>query len=238
MIIGVSANFKEIKSSPFKKQFCLAQNYILGLEATKCANLSTYIMPFSKDFGALLDVTDGLILSGGYDICPEFYGEKAHKRLGALCKERDKFELNLIKEAMKRKINIFGICRGLQLLNVYFGGTLYQDLKSFGFKKEHSQKKESTKPTHSVNILENSFLSQFLPAKIRVNSFHHQGIKKLGKDLKITALSKDDIIEAIELERGKSLVFGVQWHPEAMKNAHSKAIFKAFVKECEKKGRK
>lgn len=235
MIIAVSANLKELKDTPFAKQFCLASGYVESLQRVKHKNLSVCIVPFAsaKQLNALLEHTSGIILSGGYDVNPTLYNEKAHKKLGALCKKRDEFELNLIKEALRREICIFGICRGLQLLNVYFGGTLYQDLKSFGF-KEHTQKKSAQKSSHSVNISKNSFLSRFLPEKIKVNSFHHQAIKELGKGLKAVAHSKEGIVEAVEYEKSRRLVFGVQWHPEAMRNAHSKALFAAFVKECEK----
>ncbi|NDJ27741.1 gamma-glutamyl-gamma-aminobutyrate hydrolase [Campylobacter sp. MIT 12-8780] len=239
MIIGISASVLKLKKEIFKKKYYLNVAYVDKLLKCEEKNLGVFIIPFCEKeaIKSLLANTNGVILSGGFDIHPKFYKQSSKPLLEEVCKKRDEFEFRLIEEAMKQELPIFGICRGMQTLNVFFGGTLHQDLS---YEKisvlKHRQKQKPSLATHRVDILENSFLSNFLPSKIKVNSFHHQGIDTLAKDFKISAKS-GLVIEAIEYQKSKNLVFGVQWHPEAMKDKHSRAIFQAFVNEC-KKGKK
>lgn len=235
MIIGISSSSMKIKESVFPDKFYLNTAYVKSLLSLK-QDLGIMIIPYCNKQNAkeLLKQSDGLILSGGFDISPCIYGEKPKKLLGKTCKERDIFELNLLECAFELELNVFGICRGMQLLNVFFGGNLYQDLSYAKTKQNHIQHKKANESCHKIKIIKNSFLGEFLPKHIWVNSFHHQAINTLATNLKISAKSKK-IIEAVELKESKNLVFGVQWHPEAMKDKYSKLIFKKFLKACSKK---
>ena len=184
----------------------------------------------------------GIVLQGGSDISSESYGEESidlEKWPGDAV--RDRYELKVIDIAIKNKIPIFGICRGCQLINVYFGGTLYQDIAT--------QKKESIlhrnadlydRLAHEVDITSSGFLSSCYPKekKLIVNSIHHQGIKKLGEGLVAEAICPDDgAVEAIACL--KSAVFGVQWHPEfsyTLKGevADATALLNGFLSYCYK----
>lgn len=174
----------------------------------------------------LLDIfftdLDALVLQGGSDISPEMYGEEGildNRWPGD--KYRDLYEIKLIKRALAQGIPIFGICRGFQLLNVYFNGSLYQDFKSqHETKLEHRNAVAYDKILHAVEISDGGILGDIYPQlkdkQLMVNSVHHQGIKALGDEFKVEALSAGDgIIEAFSrMEDGKSLILGVQWHPE------------------------
>lgn len=176
-----------------------------------------FILPLSTDtlmIDDLLNNIDGLIMSGGEDIDPLIYGEEPHIMLGKVTHQRDTFDLQLIKRAIKKKIPILGICRGEQALNVAMGGTLYQDIPSqIENAIEHSQKEARNYASHPIQIEENTILSSLLKCKTAmVNSFHHQSIKELAPGLIVCAISPDGIIEGVESEDGLSI--GVQFHPE------------------------
>jgi putative glutamine amidotransferase len=136
--------------------------------------------------------------------------------VGKIAKFRDVFELALIEIALEKDIPILGICRGMQIINIFFGGTLYQHLDSSWLSHiqfEDNQTSPKRGKSHSVTIKDEGLLSRCLDKKqIPVNSEHHQGIAKLGRDLTIEATSEDDLVEALSVRDGK--VLGVQWHPE------------------------
>jgi len=179
---------------------------------------------------------DGFVFTGGDDISPYLYGETPIKGLGYVDVERDIYEIKLIRMILKYKKPLLAICRGIQVLNVALGGTLYQDLPTeYPSKINHSYTISSKSyPAHYVKIDERSRLAKIVgTTRLAVNSFHHQAIKKLGEGLKPIAWSDDDIIEAVELE-GENFVIGVQWHPETMaeKDIPSQQIFNALVSEA------
>lgn len=154
---------------------------------------------------------------GGQDVNPAVYNEKAEDYCGKPCNERDYMEGILFKQAIKLDKPVFCICRGLQLFNALLGGTLYQDIPS-QLKSEkqiaHSQKPPYDKPIHLVYIENKSPLNKILKLdSMMVNSYHHQGIRKLSDQLLYAAKSEDDLIEAIYMP-GKRFVMAVQWHPE------------------------
>lgn len=194
------------------------------------------IIPLSKpeDAKSYVDKIDALVIPGGDDVSPIYYGEEPLSKLGKNSPKRDLFDLALIKEAHKQQKPILGICRGLQIINVAFGGSLYQDLSyKASVNVQHEQKTDLKYETHSVMIEKDSFLSNIYVSKLMVNSYHHQAIKRIAPNFKVTAKSTDGIIEAIEHTDQK--IYAVQWHPELMAkhNSEHQKVFDAFVKSIE-----
>lgn len=159
---------------------------------------------------------DKLLLAGGQDITPQFYHEEPHPKLAATNPDRDHFERALIHEALKQGKPIFAVCRGMQLLNVVLGGSLYQDLSLYpDWQVKHEQ--QPTQPqfaTHSITIKSESLLTPILGAENIVNSYHHQAIKQLAEPLEAVAWSSDGLIEAVTSKDPDHRILGVQWHPE------------------------
>lgn len=177
----------------------------------------------------------GLLVSGGYDIDPKKYGESVKKNLGIVTPERDDFELKLIEKALQKNIPILGICRGLQIINVFFGGNLYQDLPSEVDSKQLHAFPDGGRDflSHKVKICDEKIEKIFQGKEFYVNTFHHQAIKNLGKDLLPMAYSDDGLIEGIYSPKYKFLV-AVQWHPETFftKCVHQTSLFNEFVSSC------
>lgn len=177
---------------------------------------------------------DGLILCGGGDVHPKYFGEDidGSKEIDP---DRDEAEFALIRTFLEAGKPILGICRGHQLLNIYFGGSLHQDLSCAA---AHSSGSDYDL-VHTVTAAEGSLLGGMYGSRFTVNSYHHQGIKAVGQGLKVTLTSEEGVIEGIEHE---SLpVFGVQWHPERMSFSHRREdtvdgakIFQHFLKLCGK----
>lgn len=164
-----------------------------------------------------VDVSDGLILTGGADLHPSRYGEDSLPRLGRVVRERDAFEWAVLETALEAGKPVLGICRGFQLINVFFGGTLYQDIESQGASAvRHWGKRPKEETVHEVHLLPGSHLNRAYGREtLLVNSFHHQALKTSGQGLRITATSPDGLAEGLEGE-GKNLLLAVQWHPEMM----------------------
>lgn len=161
---------------------------------------------------------DGLIVSGrAIDLNPKYYNEEAIEATN-LCKEydgEDPLDFTLIKAFHEANKPILGICAGLQSINVVFGGSLYQDIPNHCI--------EEIQGRHKIQIQENSFIYQYYQEdKIQVNSLHHQAIKEVAKNFKVTAISEEGIVEAIEYNN----IIGVQWHPEVMMDI---GFFKKFI---------
>jgi putative glutamine amidotransferase len=196
------------------------------------------LIPQFKNFDdakVLLDRLDGVLVSGGHDVGAENYGAFPKPYAGMVVAMRDAQDIAVTKYmTFERDKPVLGICRGIQIMNVAFGGTLYQDLeKEGGFEHHFGDKYPRNTPWHSVSFEKNSLMASIYGAdKIMVNSFHHQGVKTAGKDVRITALSSDGVSEAIELQ-GHKFVVGVQWHPEMMFDSQEqKKLLRFFVKEC------
>lgn len=178
----------------------------------------------------LLDGLDALVLSGGADIHPRHYRAQPHQKLGPVEEERDASELALFAEAVRREMPVLAICRGLQLVNVALGGSLWQDLPSE--LRVHPQSGPRTERIHPTEVAPGSRLADALgTTSVRVNSFHHQAIRDLAPGLRATAHAPDGVIEGIE-GTGDQWLLGVQWHPEefwAESDAPEGGLFRALV---------
>jgi putative glutamine amidotransferase len=180
-----------------------------------------------------LTAIDGLLLSGGEDVCTMRYGENPIKEVEMFCPQRDDFEINLFIEALNRDMPVLGICRGLQVMNAALGGSLYQDIfTQVENVLGHLPKKMPVDTLfHCINIMEGSRLENIFNSRnLRVNSYHHQAVKQVADAFTATAFSTDNIIEAIE-HKDKQFAVGVQWHPEdlTIKYPHFIKLFKALV---------
>lgn len=179
-----------------------------------------------------LDRLGGLLLTGGEDLDPSYYGEAPLPELGTVDSQRDIQELPLAKAAFQKGVPILAICRGMQLLNVAAGGTLYQDLAAqHDTRIPHLQDDPVTVSTHDVRLEPGSELAQLAQTELLgVNTFHHQAVKDLAPGLRPVAWAADDLIEAYERQDG--WVLGIQWHPELQPGAVTRAFFKRFVEEA------
>lgn len=176
-----------------------------------------------------LTILDGLIISGGADINPLLYGEDFKIGITPISPERDIYEMLILEEFIKTQKPILGICRGHQLLNVFFKGTLHQDIERY-FKStiKHNQDLYPDIPAHKVKIIdEDNFLYNLFGEELYTNSFHHQIINRIGNELSVIAKSEDGAIEAIQLKTHYFL-YGIQWHPEMMSSRGNKKMLKIF----------
>jgi putative glutamine amidotransferase len=221
---------------------------------TDCSKFSNYAgwissdkvrvlkLSFKKNNLTALEKCDGLILSGGEDVHPKYYGhpewlkEKEKLKL-YLNKERDQFEMKILSRAFKKKMPLLGICRGLQIANVYLKGSLIPDIKG----REHCAK-SARDAMHAVKINKNSLLHEVNQFKSlgSVNSAHHQAAGKIAPELKVSARAEDGTIEALEWKNPetKPFLILVQWHPERMKeqeNPLAKKIKDAFLENVQSK---
>lgn len=186
---------------------------------------------------------DGLLLSGGEDVAPENFGETQSWHSGAVNPFRDTFEMLICREVLKSFTKpVFGICRGMQLLNVALGGSLYQDLQTAfpGETIAHRQKQMSKYCSHAVKVSKDTLMYRIAgqQEEIRVNSLHHQAVHAAGSSLVISAVAPDGVAEAAELP-GHPFCLGVQWHPERLWNQPGcevhKRLFTSFVETCRQK---
>ncbi|MBP5689340.1 MAG: gamma-glutamyl-gamma-aminobutyrate hydrolase family protein [Bacteroidales bacterium] len=191
------------------------------------------IIPDSPQAEKLMEGIDVLLLIGGGDVEPSRYGEETLPQCGTIELERDAFEYRLIDEAMRLGKPIFGICRGMQILNVYFGGTLYQDIPSqYKTTINHRNGGDNIgKITHCIRIEEGSRLRETLGTEcLGVNSSHHQAVKDVAPVFRVSALSTDGIIEGIESDTYN--IAAVQFHPERLAIGDDTvftALFKSFL---------
>lgn len=183
---------------------------------------------------------DGLLLIGGEDVDPYLYGEEPHRQLGKVLPERDESELALIKHMADQDKPVFGICRGYQLMNVAFGGTIYQDIYAQLSEDllQHHQATDLDFAFHSIDIVDDSKLAEWAgTSEVRVNTLHHQAVKEVKAPLVVTAVAKDGVIEALE-STAHRFVVGVQWHPEAMVKRDDALSLKLFEKFIDAAGEK
>ncbi len=231
-VIGITCDLRRKESGQVHE---LADRYVQAV--TQAGGIAVLLPRVDPEQASLLvPHLDGLIVSGGRDIPPKFYGAQPHPTTNtdAAMEERVAFELALVKAMIEAGKPVLGICHGCQLLNVAFGGTLLQDIPSqHPSPLPHRLEGAPWFVEHEVAIAEGSLLWQWLQSpRIVVKSGHHQAIDQLGVGLRVTAQSPDGIVEAIEAADGR-LVVGVQWHPEAQLEAdHAQKLFAAFLQAC------
>ena len=218
-----------------KESLWMLPGYMDGIKEAGGIPVMLPLTDDKGDISGLLDHIQGILLTGGHDVNPALYGEAAIKECGAPCDERDAMEKELLTQALERDLPVFGICRGIQFMNAFLGGTLYQDLPTqHPSDTEHHQKPPYDVPVHKVNIAKESSLYRLLnTTSITVNSYHHQAVKQKAECLQTMAVSEDGIVEAVELP-GKRYVRAVQWHPEFsyVRDESSKKIFEEFVRSA------
>ncbi|MDS1029209.1 gamma-glutamyl-gamma-aminobutyrate hydrolase family protein [Bacillota bacterium LX-D] len=218
-------------------RFTVTQYYSQGVEKAGGLPILLPVTEKTHRISFYADLLQGLILTGGGDVDPVYMGQEPEPGMGQITPERDNFELLLTKYFLDQGKPILAICRGMQVLNIIGGGTIWQDLNSQCPKSlKHSQEAPKWYPTHEIHILAHTKLSSIFTglAKTRVNSFHHQAVQNLGEEFMVSALAQDGIIEAIE-SKTANFQMGVQWHPECMweKNPLQLELFKALILACQ-----
>ena len=185
---------------------------------------------------ALYEMCDGFLLPGGMDVDPQLYGEEPIPGFDCADSAQDAHWLACCSYAVEHRKPMFGICRGVQVLNVFCGGTLYQDQPSQYEGPRllrHQQKYDRRRGTHSVEVAGGTELARLLHgSRVMVNSMHHQSVRTPGRGLTVSAVAPDGIVEAIENADGS--IFGVQWHPEELRQTEPEmnALFQGFVRRC------
>lgn len=224
-LIGITCS-----THPTEEKYYIVKDYVKAVEAS--GGIPVLIPPVKSEtkIKSMVRVLDGLLLSGGKDLDPKYYGEEP-VGVWRIDPEKDVLELTLTRTALKRNIPILGICRGCQVLNVVGGGTVAQHLSTQKGAIKHWQTAPDAYPTHGLELRKGTRLLQIIgESRIRVNSFHHQAIKDVAKGYKVSAVAPDGTVEAIESE-GDSWVIGVQFHIEYLWEEYPefKRIFVDFI---------
>jgi putative glutamine amidotransferase len=232
MRIAVSVSKKEKVKGEKSPYFQILRSVGVGVKEIVLLASPDRARVNAKDF-------DGILFAGGEDVDPSFYDEPKRYPTVQTDPARDEFELALLDAVRECRIPVLGICRGMQVINVKFGGTLYQDLKrdpysETGFQVEHKQAGSRNAATHTVTLTEpESRLAEAFRGSCRVNSMHHQAVRRVGRGLKVTAYSEDGLAEAVEDAGDYPFLMAVQWHPEEMADRpEQRKIFEQFLAKC------
>lgn len=222
------------------RRFYLGRDYSEAIEAYGASPVHISLIPDRDYIASVLEGLDGILLPGSdTDADPQFYGEEPLPGLKKVIREKDETDLLVLAEAERRELPVLAICYGMQILNVSRGGSLFQDIGTQVPEAiKHEQGEPLDRDSHRVTFTERSLLGQIaLDGKsefIRVNTHHHQAIKRIGEHLRVSARAIDGIIEGIEDTRANRFVIGVQWHPElSWRSGASSRLFGSFVRRCE-----
>ncbi|HEX9742066.1 MAG TPA: gamma-glutamyl-gamma-aminobutyrate hydrolase family protein [Nitrospiraceae bacterium] len=238
-IIGVTPDFNAGDRKEWggrEATFFLRARYIRAIEDLGGIPV---ILPLAEDHTdrkRLLERLDGLLLTGGGpDLAPSLYGERKRYKFLVMSRRRAEFELDVARMAAASKLPVLGICGGMQAINVAFGGSLIQDIASqLDSPLPHRQQASATDLSHTVDVAPRSLLRRILgQARIRVNSSHHQSVKRVAPSLVASAVASDGVIEAIESPTHRFLL-GVQWHPEFLydRYAFHRKLFQALLRSA------
>ncbi len=218
-----------------KKSYWMLPGYMKAIE--KCAGLPI-MSPLSEDeaeLGQAFNMCDGILFTGGHDVSPSVYGEHIKETCGTICPTRDRMEGIILDLCLEKDKPFLGICRGIQFINAYLGGSLYQDLPSeYDSTVDHHMEPPYDQSAHEVEIFKDSCLAGIIGEGIHeVNSYHHQAVKELSDKVMSSAVSEDGLVEAIEIP-DKKFAVAVQWHPEFSyeNNTDSVELMTAFVEAC------
>jgi putative glutamine amidotransferase len=230
-LIGVTIHRQKTPAIPVYQRVAEA-----SIESLSTAGAVPLLIPLGlteAQLEALALRLDGILFSGGGDVQPQRYGSRAHPLVQNIDEDRDRLEIFLIKLAVRERIPFFGICRGLQVINVALGGTLYEDLadqRPNTLRHDYDTEYPRDYLAHAVSIQAGSRLAGILGAPaIEVNSLHHQGIRALAASLSACAWSPDGLVEAVELP-DHPFGLAVQWHPECLQAyALMRRLFGAFI---------
>ena len=235
VVLALTPEDHEFRALPAYRFEFLKQHYYEAIEAAGGVTVAIPLSEHLEFVDRYCEIVDGLFFVGGDDVHPELYGEK----IDPLCKpqmpRRDHFEVAWMKAAYTKQKPILGVCRGSQIMNVAFGGSLHQDLSYRNGAGNHSQVGELDFTTrHVVQVVPDTLLHRLTgKSSFETNTAHHQGVNRLGNGLTVSAVSGDGVIEAVEAE---GFTLGVQWHPEAWgQDEISRSIFRGF---CEAAARK
>lgn len=228
-VIGVTAWMETAEWLGFEgKAALLEETYLLHI--TKAGGVPVIVPPYPEFASEIVGTIDALVIGGGEDVDPALYGAEHQKGTAVSAdKNQDAGEMAVIEAAIQRGIPVLGICRGCQVLNVLYGGTLVQDLEKVEDGMSHvssdAETKRQTYLQHPVHAEPNSVIAGVLGDEFMVESWHHQGVDRVGEGLTAIGRAEDGLVEAIA-DPGQDFVIGVQWHPEA---ESGNRIFEALV---------
>lgn len=215
-----------------KESYWMLPGYMKMLQAQGAVPLMLPLTSRAQELDYFLEICGGFLLTGGHDVSPSLYHARKEPWCGACCPDRDEMESYILKNAVERDKSVLGICRGIQFMNAFYGGTLYQDLeKEYKSTVDHHMKPPYDRAAHQVIIEKDSPLFKILgEQEIGVNSYHHQAVKELSPQFKAMAFSEDGLVEGIYMP-SRRFVMGIQWHPEFSyeTDGNSRKLVKAFV---------
>lgn len=232
VIVGLTSRALRLRAAGRERPVeTVARAYVEALEAEGALAVllpSPAAPERAEEYAARLD---GIVLTGGDDPHPHLFGEEAHPGIERVDSRRDRFEVALVRAARRRGLPLFGICRGVQLLNIALGGDIYQDIEAqAGASICHSQRTLADGPWHEIEIAAGSRLAGYLGARrLAVNSYHHQACRRPGEGLVVSATAVGDgMVEALE-DPSHPFFLGVQWHPEIGPDEAGRSLFSGFV---------
>ncbi len=222
-VIGISSSIDAAKQGDEAGRMRTPMAYVNAIIA---AGGLPFVLPPIADQSILeeqLRLIDGVLIIGGIDVAPARYNETPHELLGEVNPDQDAFDFALVKAAFARHLPLLGVCRGEQVINVAFGGTLWQDISLDGKDVAlHRTSLPGKDVAHQVTL--QGWLAQVMGTQaLGVNSFHHQAVRTLAKDFSVVAMSADGVIEGIHYD-GPTFILGVQWHPELMYEEHPEML--------------
>ena len=234
-LIGITASRKEGEAGQ-THWYATPFSYIQAVQ--RAGGIPVLIPPvFSREqIPTLLERLDGVLITGGGDLDPALYQGEEHPRVYGIEPERDSMEIHLVRMALEASMPLLGICRGVQVMNVALGGTLYTDLADQmpgALKHDYFPGYPRNTLAHAVQVHPQSLLARVLGGtQFEVNSLHHQGIRSVAPSLRVTAHAPDGLVEGVEVD-GHPFAVGVQWHPEWLQEyAPQQALFSAFVQSA------
>lgn len=238
-IIGITGRPQEVPAAGTRVRAYLT-THTYSDSVKHAGGIPILIIPGdTTDIESVLDLVDGVMLTGGGDVAPERYGAERHESVLGVSDERDEYEMALVRAAHARKVPTMAICRGLQVVNVALGGTLVQDLPSHTGAHGHDITGEGAYEPHSEALVDPgcriaSIIGEGLH---EINSIHHQAVENLGDGLRVVASAPDGTVEAVEHDDTAWPLIAVQWHPEFLgmkEHGPSHDLFQAFVDSAAK----